>query len=72
MLVDDGVPSRGHYNNIFRDTYKVCGIACGKHKIYKHMCCLDYSSGFTTKGGKKYSGTTKHQKVNVQVKPRKA
>ena len=42
LIVDDGVPSRGHRENTFRDYYYV-GVAFGTHKKYRYMCVLDFS-----------------------------
>ena len=41
LLVDDGVPSRGHRTNIFRD-YSTVGAACGPHGVYRQMCVIDF------------------------------
>jgi hypothetical protein len=32
LIVDDGVPSRGHRHNVFHDKYQLCGVASGYHK----------------------------------------
>lgn len=42
LLVDDGVPSRGHRENILRPSYNRVGVACGPHKKYRHMCVIDF------------------------------
>ncbi len=45
LLVDDGVPGRGHRENIFLAEYRTFGAATGPHKVYRqmavHMMCLD-------------------------------
>ena len=41
LIVDDGVPSRGHRENIFRD-YNYVGVSFGTHKKYRYMCVLDF------------------------------
>ena len=46
LLIDDGVPSRGHRLSIFNPSYKKAGIACGPHLIYKKMCVIDFAGGF--------------------------
>ncbi len=43
LLVDDGVPDRGHRDNLLDPNWGVAGIACGAHRIYRQMCVMDYA-----------------------------
>ena len=47
MIVDDGVPSRGHRTNVFKPEFNIVGIGSGNHKTYKTSCVLDYASEYT-------------------------
>ncbi len=42
LIVDDGVPDRGHRTNIFRSGYVSAGAACGPHRAYRYMCVIDF------------------------------
>lgn len=46
LLIDDGVPSRGHRQNILNNDFKAVGIACGPHGQYRYMCVMDFAGGF--------------------------
>ena len=49
LIVDDGVPGRGHRKNIFRRSVSTAGVACGPHPEYGHMCVIDFAGGFRSK-----------------------
>lgn len=41
LVVDDGVPDRGHRRLLFSPNLAVAGIACGPHPVYRTMCVID-------------------------------
>lgn len=47
LIVDDGVPDRGHRKNIFAPDFKVAGIACGPHPVFETSCVIDFAGWFT-------------------------
>lgn len=49
LIIDDGVSSRGHRENIFNPKFTVVGIGCGPHKKYKYMCIMDFAGGYIEK-----------------------
>ena len=46
LFIDDGVPSRGHRNNIMSSSFKVTGNNHGDHKNYRKMTTLNYADRF--------------------------
>lgn len=42
LLIDDGVPDRGHRRNIFHPGFKRIGAACGPHVVWRYMCVTDF------------------------------
>jgi len=43
LIIDSGVPTRGHRHNIFGGAYKLAGVACGPHRAYGAMCTIDFA-----------------------------
>jgi hypothetical protein len=46
LLIDDGVPDRGHRSNILNPHYHVAGVAIGPHSGFRFMCVMDLAGGF--------------------------
>lgn len=43
LLIDDGVPSRGHRANIMKPDFNAAGVAIDTHPRYRHLCVIDYA-----------------------------
>ena len=43
LVIDDGVPSRGHRANIFQKAYGRVGISVGEHAEWTTMCVMDFA-----------------------------
>lgn len=46
LIVDSGVPDRGHRQNIFGAHYQAAGVACAPHREYRTMCVIDFAGAF--------------------------
>lgn len=49
FLIDDGVKSRGHRNNLLNNSIKNIGIAFGTHKKYMFCCVLVFAGNIRIK-----------------------
>jgi uncharacterized protein YkwD len=49
LLIDDGVSSRGHRNNILNKDFKHVGAAVGSHSHFTYLCVIDYANEYTNK-----------------------
>jgi uncharacterized protein YkwD len=43
LIIDSGVPDRGHRQNIFQPAFAVAGTTCGPHRTYGTVCVMDFS-----------------------------
>ena len=43
LIVDDGVPDRGHRSIIYSPELRFAGVACGPHREYGTVCVIDLS-----------------------------
>ena len=50
MLVDDGVHSRGHRENLLNDEFRCCGGFSGLYKNKYQVTCIDYAGSFVKAG----------------------
>jgi uncharacterized protein YkwD len=46
LVIDDGVPDRGHRRNLFNDQFQVAGAAIGPHRAYGEMTVVDLADTF--------------------------
>ena len=47
LIVDDGVPDRGHRTAIFDANMDRAGSACGPHATWRWMCVIDFAGALT-------------------------
>lgn len=43
LIIDSGVPGRGHRRNIFSASYQAAGVSCAPHRAYGAMCVIDFA-----------------------------
>jgi hypothetical protein len=46
LLIDDGIPGRGHRKNFLNPDFRLVGVAEGTHPEYKRMSVMDFAGSF--------------------------
>ena len=49
LIIDDGVPSRGHRKLLFTGDFRYAGVGCAEHRRLGYLCVVDLSG--TANGG---------------------
>jgi uncharacterized protein YkwD len=49
LIVDDGVPDRGHRLAIFNPAYTQVGVSFGRHAVYDWACVIDFADALLEK-----------------------
>ena len=44
LLIDDGVPSRGHRANLLNSEFKIVGSAVGSHAMFNACCVMNFAT----------------------------
>lgn len=50
LLIDDGIPDRGHRKNFLNGEFNVIGVATGRHPEYSNMSVMEFAAGFESSG----------------------
>ena len=45
LLVDDGVPGRGHRKTLYDQDYRLAGVSCAPHPTFGTTCVIDFAGG---------------------------
>ncbi|HWR01645.1 MAG TPA: CAP domain-containing protein [Chlorobaculum sp.] len=48
LLIDDGVPSRGHRKNLLNSSFRFVGVDIGPHRVFRDMCVMDFAGGYVS------------------------
>ena len=48
LLIDDGIPSRGHRANIMNKNFIQTGVSCGAHPKFRTMCATTFAAGYVS------------------------
>jgi uncharacterized protein YkwD len=46
LVIDDGVPGRGHRRNLLDPEFRLVGVACAPHRAMRRVCVIDFAESF--------------------------
>ncbi|MBN1822649.1 MAG: CAP domain-containing protein [Prolixibacteraceae bacterium] len=46
LLIDDGIPSRGHRKNFLDENFRLVGVSEASHPYYEKMCVMEFAGKF--------------------------
>jgi uncharacterized protein YkwD len=46
LIIDDGVPDRGHRKNIYSSAFALAGASCAPHPSFGTVCVIDFAGEF--------------------------
>lgn len=49
LIIDDGVPNRGHRTNLLKPTFGVAGVGVGQHPRFGAVCVIDFATAFVSR-----------------------
>jgi uncharacterized protein YkwD len=57
LIIDDGVPTRGHRSVVFDPGLTIAGVSCGPHATYGTMCVIDFAGSLKCPPGAENNAT---------------
>ena len=48
LLIDDGVPDRGHRATVLNPSFRLLGISIEDHSAYGNVCVIEFAAGFVS------------------------
>jgi uncharacterized protein YkwD len=46
LVIDDGVPDRGHRKILLNGRFRYVGVACGPHRKFRTVCVIDFAGTY--------------------------
>jgi hypothetical protein len=46
LVIDDGIPGRGHRKNFLNSSFHLAGVAIGPHPGWRNVCVIDFANSF--------------------------
>ena len=67
LIIDDGVPDRGHRHNLMDPELLLVGVGCSTHPQYEYLCVVNYANNMVLglKSPKKFTLTIQNQSTRT-------